>query len=140
LTIDFEGKNCFLQIQLTIINYQWSLQSARFIPNGKWWRKNCGSPHEVRAQKRHTYFVAKKLRKPARSKGAKTAHLLRACFCNFCKKRHTYFVRVSAIFANQKTAHLLRACFCNFCKKRHTYFVRVSAIFANQFCLGIVSA
>jgi hypothetical protein len=21
------------------------------------WRKNCGSPHEVRAQKRHTYFV-----------------------------------------------------------------------------------
>jgi uncharacterized protein (DUF433 family) len=26
------------------------------------------------------------LRKPARSKGAKTAHLLRACFCNFCNQ------------------------------------------------------
>jgi hypothetical protein len=35
------------------------------IPNGKWF--------------------AKKLQKHARSKGAKTAHLLRACFCNFCK-------------------------------------------------------
>jgi hypothetical protein len=34
-------------------------------PNGKWF--------------------AKKLRKPAPSKGAKTAHLLRAGFCNFCK-------------------------------------------------------
>jgi hypothetical protein len=36
-----------------------------FIPNGK--------------------RFAKKLRKPARSKGAKTAHLIRECFCNFCK-------------------------------------------------------
>jgi hypothetical protein len=33
----------------------------------------------------HGKWFAKKLRKPARSKGAKTAHLLRACFCNFCK-------------------------------------------------------
>jgi hypothetical protein len=50
--------------------------------------KNCGSPHEVRAQKRHTSFVpvAKKMRKPA--------HEVRA------QKRHTSFVPVSAIFAN----------------------------------------
>jgi hypothetical protein len=75
----------------------------------------------VEAQRQIEGFIAflrerfaKKLRKPARSKGAKTAHLLRACFCNFCGSPHE-----------------VRA------QKRHTYFVRVSAIFANQFCLGI---
>jgi hypothetical protein len=45
------------------------------------------------------------MQKPARSKGAKTAHLLRACFCNFCRimqkparskgvRMHTYSGRV----------------------------------------------
>jgi hypothetical protein len=48
-------------------------------------------------------MVAKKLRKPARSKGAKTAH--------FAKK-----LRKPARSKGAKTAHLLRACFCNFRK------------------------
>jgi hypothetical protein len=30
-------------------------------------------------------MVGEKIAEAARSKGAKTAHLLRACFCNFCK-------------------------------------------------------
>jgi hypothetical protein len=86
-------------------------------------RKNCGSPHKVRAQKRHTYFLR-----------------VSAIFAIFAK-RHTYFVRVSAIFAIFAKRHTyfvrVSAIFAIFAK-RHTYFVRVSAIFANQFCLGIV--
>jgi hypothetical protein len=46
-------------------------------------RKNFGSPHEVRAQKQHTYFV--RVSAIFCEKGAKTARLLRECFCNFCK-------------------------------------------------------
>jgi hypothetical protein len=69
-------------------------------------RKNCGSPPEVRAQKRHTYF------------GRVSA---------ICKKRHTYFVRVSAIFANQ---------FCLGIKQiRHTNFLPLGFFALNHHSL-----